>query len=556
MYPILKPMHLSKNCIACRGSRLSSVRPFYSSISIWKDRSASQGCPVTGSRRFPTLQHIPSLPIIGSVLLPSFVTGIQHSILDGYKYFTDVRKSYGDFYTLGIPSIGSKNDSRATVHIINDPKEFNKVIRAGGLFPGGLVESLWVIKEWTDAKGITVGSVILGNANEEWRRVRTFLQKDLLHPDSAKEYLPGIIQAAEIASKGAIAFSNKENVDLKTYFNYAAFDMFSAVAFGEMTKIASSEVKSDPEYEIFCKMALEGLSTAVLITMNPIEKIYNMIGITTSRQQHCYDCFDEMWEISGRKVQGFMDRKDKGQLSDFEESSYLAKAINRQMKEDSNMSLKEVQELVAFMMFVAVDSTSSIICWNICHIARSPHVQEKLYNELSHAVKTIGGGKLTAEVLEKKNSPYLHAVIRETQRITPALTIITKTVKKDIEINGVRLPEGTAIGFEGYTSGMDPKTLENPDEFIPERWSVEAEAARKGTHNEFIDHAFFKEPFSQGPRKCPGSRVAKNEIQCFLAQLVLDWKLVTDELPLEDIKYKRMTFYEVELPSIEFQKRH
>lgn len=68
--------------------------------------------------------------------------------------------------------------------------------------------------------------------------------------------------------------------------------------------------------------------------------------------------------------------------------------------------------------------------------------------------------------------------------------------------------------------------VSDPDQFKPDRWLPEAVEARKGTPAAMLDHPFFKGPFSEGARKCPGSRVAKSESLCLLvAQLILDWEM-------------------------------
>ena len=78
------------------------------------------------------------------------------------------------------------------------------------------------------------------------------------------------------------------------------------------------------------------------------------------------------------------------------------------------MTMREVMELTFLSIFATVDTTSSVLSWNLLHVARSPNVQEKLFQEISDSVETVGHGKITAEVLSKSNAPYLHALIRET----------------------------------------------------------------------------------------------------------------------------------------------
>ena len=78
---------------------------------------------------------------------------------------------------------------------------------------------------------------------------------------------------------------------------------------------------------------------------------------------------------------------------------------------------------------------------------------------------------------------------------------------------------------------------------------------KKYTNLKMSPILFLKEPFSQGARRCPGSRVASNETQVLLSQLVLDWKMTTDAKNLDDIKYSQKTLLELDVPKINFEAK-
>ena len=284
----------------------------------------------------------------------------------------------------------------------------------------------------------------------------------------------------------------------------------------------------------------------------------NIMGFETAKMRQAFFGFDTAWAISQEKIESFTERKERGQLTENEQLSYLSRALDRQQEEGSGVSVREVQELAFSSLFAAVDTTSSMLGWNILHIARLPEAQERLHKEISSAVESVGGGRLSAEVLSKTSAPYLHSLVRETFRMTPTGAILlNKTVDVDaLEIHGRPMQKGDVVVLEGYSIGMDPLLVEEPHEFRPERWFPDAVDARKGTPKEVIDHPFLKGPFSQGARRCPGSRVATNEIYAFLSQLVLDWKIKSPISSLDDIRYQQHTTLEVKLPVFEFEARN
>ena len=510
------------------------------------------------SEAYPKLQHVPSYPYVGS-MIPQ-LSGVPANMLtDGYKFWMDVHKEYGDFFTFGFPSLGAK-DLKGTVHMITDPREMVKVVRSGGKYPSGIVEIMWVNVKWTDARNRLTKSLF--KTGPEWKRMRSFIQTDLMQPQAANGYVPAMIEAAKIASDGVPAYAE---ADMKKFFTRCAFDLFCGVMFGEITETANPTAKNKDSSsskrktnEMFVDHVSTGLSDAIQILLDPFENaIAKPFGITTRRQQTCFDHFDKSWEIGIAKILDFCRRKDEGTLSESEKRSYLYRAVERQKEGGSDLTLDEVHEICFLALFAAIDTTSGVLAWNIFHLARCPNVQQKLYDELSHAVATVGNGAVTPEIFERENSPYLHACIRESYRVSPAGPLaVQKRVDKDVEVNGVTMKPGEVVALLSYVVGMNPKLVDDPEEFIPERWLSDAVAARKGTGKEIIDHPYLKDPFSQGARMCPGSRVATNEMQVVIAQLVLDWKMESPFVKtMKDASYGQKTTMELDIPEIRFERR-
>ena len=78
--------------------------------------------------------------------------------------------------------------------------------------------------------------------------------------------------------------------------------------------------------------------------------------------------------------------------------------------------------------------------------------------------------------------------------------------------------------------------------FKPDRWLSESVEARKGNPSEVIDRPLYSLPFNQGARRCPGSRVARNDGHIMLAQLVLDWEMTAPSAKCwKDIPYGQAT---------------
>mmetsp|Transcript_24753 Transcript_24753/g.40569 ORF Transcript_24753/g.40569 Transcript_24753/m.40569 type:complete len:161 (-) Transcript_24753:151-633(-) len=125
--------------------------------------------------------------------------------------------------------------------------------------------------------------------------------------------------------------------------------------------------------------------------------------------------------------------------------------------------------------------------------------------------------------------PYLKACMRESHRRTPPVSIMAKNLEKDINVvvgdEAYRVQAGQRISLNLRAFPMDPKFVDNPHMFQPERFLPDAIQARKGTPSEVIDHPSFQDPFGRGKRRCLGSNVAVAEIVILAARIVQDWEI-------------------------------
>lgn len=359
------------------------------------------------------------------------------------------------------------------------------------------------------------GGGLLGRG-DEWKRLRGFIQKDLLAPASARGYLPSILHGAAKASrKGPDRYA--QDGELYRYFNDSALDMFTEVLFG-------GDDLSDDEYRLFCDSAADGLAMLFNIMRDPIEHLYRAIGFRSPQVRRFTKLFDVQDRIVRRRLDRFLAKVEHGTLSDEERNSYFFKLLERQP--DSPVSRDELLQIGILLYVAAVDTTAAKASWNVVQLALHPDFQKKLHDQLSRAVAATKGGELTASVLTGPDVPLLPALIRETHRCTPVVFAdLVKRVSVETAVHGVPLPAGSTVAFDSLTNVMDSDLVDEPLSFRPERWLKEAVEARRGTPSEIIDHPFYSGPFSQGARRCPGSRVAHLEVQALVARLVLDWKI-------------------------------
>jgi len=533
-------------------------------------RLKSSGCPVTG----PILKKVPTLPFVGS-MIPQHSGVPEFQMSRQYEFNSEMRQKFGEFIHFGVPGFGV--GLYGHMYTIFDPNEMAKVVRSEGAYPSGLIEKLW---QWRRAM-LESGSVLVSKKDssssdgeshdyglfdkgEGWKRHRTFLQTGMLDPVAARGFLPGIVLAAESASSVAPLHSHNVN----EYMNYTAFDMFCSFMFGKQMNTTSTSVSTDPtvrgenkENEQFVIAALGVFEKTNAMNLFPLEFLMAKFfpWYKTTKYQALQDDWDTVRDIGLRLIYDFVDRYDRDELDEMEKASYLAGAIERQ-RESNDITRDEMAELCLIALFVGVDTTSSVTAWNLVHLALNPECQEKLHAELMESLNakgSNGGTRLNADVIGKKVSPYLHLCFRESHRATPAFSAAMwkGNSHNEVEIHGETLPQGSMVQM-GHIS-YDEDYIDEPKQFRPERWTAEGVASRKGTKSEVLDHPFMRDPFSQGARRCPGSRVATNEVQAMISQLVLDWKIsFTDENinSLDDITYDAGPIKPI-IPELKFEPR-
>ena len=519
----------------------------------------------TSNSHIPVLKEVAMLPYIGS-MIPFYSKTPPLNTSKWFEYHPEMRRRFGDFYLMGLPGIG--NGIYGEIYTITDPNEMMKVIRqekgSQVPYPRGALATIWPLTKYFEEVKSPLGTPTSDDPfdadgfmgrGETWKRQRTFMQTDLLSPQAAIGYIPGIVKAAEIASRVA----SESSKDMDRFLIRSAFDMFCSVMFGELTKTADP-ANATQENIIFCDNAKGALASMSKQSLAETELILHRgLGIKTTEYRKFKNMFDSASAIADEKYKRFRSKYEltPEQLTDMERNSYLARAIERQRMEGSNISEAELASIIHTMLMAGVDTTSSAVAWVILHLSLNPHVQDKLYEEMSATVASEGC--INENVLKRSTSPYLHAVFREAHRISPVMTtgVPKDNPFEDVEIHGVVIPKGSCFQLDIYSVGIDPEFLEDPISFRPERWLDFAVEARKGTAAEILDHPLYRDPFSSGSRKCPGSRVAANEMLVFVTQLVLDWKLSFPRgiQKWDDVKYDLDIFVCPRLPEIEFSKR-
>ncbi|MED6195677.1 hypothetical protein PIB30_040273 [Stylosanthes scabra] len=175
-----------------------------------------------------------------------------------------------------------------------------------------------------------------------------------------------------------------------------------------------------------------------------------------------------------------------------------------------------IKAIVLDMIAAAFDTSATVILWALSELLRHPRVMKKLQEELRNVV---GMNKLVEEVDFPKLS-YLDMVIKETLRLHPAGTFITRKSTKDTVIHDYYIKKSSEVLVNLWAIGRDPKVWsKNALEFYPERF-LNKNVDVRGYDFELI-------PFGSGRRGCPGIQLGLVTVKLVVSQFVhcFDWEL-------------------------------
>ncbi|XP_070704107.1 cytochrome P450 2K1-like [Pempheris klunzingeri] len=180
---------------------------------------------------------------------------------------------------------------------------------------------------------------------------------------------------------------------------------------------------------------------------------------------------------------------------------------------------------VTNLFAAGTDTTATTLRWGLLLMAKYPHVQDQVQEELSRVV-----GSRRVRVEDRKNLPYTDAVIHETQRLANIVPMaIPHKTSRDVTFQGYFIKEGTIV-FPLLTSVLyDESEWESPLTFNPSHF-----LDKDGT---FMRRDAFM-PFSAGRRVCLGEGLAKMELFLFFTSLLQRFRftpppgITEDELDL------------------------
>ena len=156
------------------------------------------------------------------------------------------------------------------------------------------------------------------------------------------------------------------------------------------------------------------------------------------------------------------------------------------------MSDAEVRDELVTLLMAGHETTATALAWALERLVRHPEALARLTGDVEHG-----------------DDAYLDAVVKETLRLRPVLSIVVRRLAAPMAMNGHVLPAGTHVAPCIYLTHRLPRLYLDPAAFRPERFLAPNAPATYG----WI-------PFGGGTRRCLGAGFATLEMTEVLRAVV------------------------------------
>jgi cytochrome P450 len=186
----------------------------------------------------------------------------------------------------------------------------------------------------------------------------------------------------------------------------------------------------------------------------------------------------------------------------------LSMLMSAQSGEEPGRKLTEKQIHDHILTFLAAghETTAIALVWTFYLLSQYPQVRIKLQDEIR---SVLANREPTLDDLAKL--PYLDWVLNESMRLYPPAWLQMRSVAKESELDGVRLPVGTLLIMSQWVIHRLPDIWQDAEVFKPERWDP-------ANGQQVPPGAYF--PFGGGPRTCIGMPLAQLEARLILASIL------------------------------------
>ncbi|KAG8449138.1 hypothetical protein GDO86_015986 [Hymenochirus boettgeri] len=323
-----------------------------------------------------------------------------------------------------------------------------------------------------------------------------FKQRRMIDPAFSRTYLMGLMEpfnekAEELMERLAEKADGKCKIKMHDMMSKVTLDVIGKAGFGiELNSLNDDQTPFPRAISLVMKGTVEMRNPMIKYSIGKSPFIREVQASIKLLRQTGKEC------IERRKKQ----IQDGGEMPK-DILTQILKVASMENDCDAEILL---DNFVTF--FVAgQETTANQLSFAVMALAQNPQILEKAQAEIDEVI----GSKRDIEYEDLGKLQYLSQVLKETLRLYPTAPGTSREIKKDMVIEGVKIPANVTLTLNSYVMGRMEEFYSDPFTFNPDRFSPDAPRPY---------YSYF--PFSLGPRSCIGQVFSQMEAKVVMAKLL------------------------------------
>ncbi|KAF9002246.1 cytochrome P450 [Cyathus striatus] len=480
-----------------------------------------------------TLANIPGPPT------SSFLKGNIYKLfnINGWQFHNDIATRYGSV-------VKFKAMLGSNCLYVSDPKAMYHIF----------VKDQYLYERMVDSSMMIFGEGLLGTLGDQHKK-----QRKMLNPVFSTVHMREMIPTFwAVSRKLRDTFLSKvkngtQEIDVNHWMSRLALELIGQSGLGYSFDQLTGNGEQHPYY-VAAKQLVPVSSKnrlardtllPIIMKLAPPKFLRRIVDIVpSSTVQQMKDIIDVMYNTSveilesKRKALSEGDESVARQIARGKDIMSILLNANMNASEEDRLSEKELLGQISTFVFAGMDTTSNALTYTLYLLAKHPEVQDKLRKEILQAFS--GDVEPTYDDLESLR--YLDAVCRETLRLHPPFTKITRIARQDMilplsesvkgrdgsDMNEIFVPKNTCIVVSILDTNRNKKIWgDDALEWKPERWLSPLPESVKDAHVPGVYSNLMT--FIGGGRSCIGFKFAQLEIKVVLVMLFKSFRFAPSE---------------------------
>ncbi|MCX2681806.1 cytochrome P450 [Galbibacter sp. EGI 63066] len=333
-----------------------------------------------------------------------------------------------------------------------------------------------------------IGRGLLTATGGYWLQQRRLIQPGF-HKDKIKN-LVAIIN--ETIYEQIHNFKTGSFIDLFLLMNTLAFEVVAKSLFN---------FSADPEVLKRLQFIIERLQRfAVKEMRQPHNRIWYQLKGQTARHMRLVV---ESREIINKII-------EQRRASTARHDDLLDMLLKAEYEDGGKMTNDQLIDEILILFVAGHETTANALTFTLFLLASHPLELEKVCMESVD----LRDSNNALEVLPQLQ--HIKMCVEESMRLYPSAWITDRVALEDDTVSGFHIKKGTLFGISIYEMHRNPKYWENPEDFIPERFS---EGKKYKAYM----------PFGAGPRLCIGNNFAMYEMLLAINAIVNTFAIETNK---------------------------